>query len=77
MKNKKDLLKAKFKNYKNLAELKPSPNKIPKEFPQCFINFQLIETVKEVILSLNNKRNVLIAGKKESGLTQLVEWCSI
>ena len=76
MKNKKDLLKAKFKNYKNLAELKPSPNKIPKEFPQCFINFQLIETVKEVI-SLNNKRNVLIAGKKESGLTQLVEWCSI
>ena len=77
MKNKKELLKSKFKKYKSLTNIKPSLNELPKGFPECFKNDELIETIKGALLSLNNNRNIIIVGKKESGLTQIAEWCSI
>ena len=77
MKNIKEKLKTKFKQFKTLAEIKPSLNELPVGFPECFPNEELIETTKEVLLSLNNKKNVLIVGKNESGLTQLAEWCAL
>ena len=76
-KNKKELFKLKFKKFKFLSDIKPSLNELPNGFSECFKNNELVETVKSVLLSLNNKRNVLIVGKNESGLTQLAEWCSI
>ena len=76
-KNKKEMLKLKFKKFKSLSDIKPSLNELPNGFSECFKNNELIETVKSVLLSLNNKRNVLIVGKNESGLTQLAEWCSL
>ena len=74
---KKNELISKFKQYKTLSNIKPSLNELPKVFPECFKNEELIETTKEVILSLNNKRNVLIVGKNGSGLTRIAQWCSI
>ena len=48
----------------------------PENFPECFINDALIQTVKNVLLALRNERNVIIVGDDESGLTQIAEWCS-
>ena len=39
-------------------------------------NDSLIATTKSVLLALRNKRNVIIIGIYESGLTQVAEWCS-
>jgi len=75
-KEKKNDLILKFKNFNSLANLQPSANELPKDFPKCFSNIHLIEATKSILLSLNNKRNVLIVGKNESGLTQLAKWCS-
>ena len=49
---------------------------MPKNFPKCYKNDSLIQTVNSVLLALNNKRNVIIVGDNESGLTQIAEWCS-
>ena len=62
MKNKKELLKSKFKKFKSLTNIKPSLNELPKGFPECFKNDELIETIKGALLSLNNNRNILIVG---------------
>ena len=49
---------------------------MPENFPECYKNDSLIQTVNSVLLALNNKRNVIIVGENESGLTQIAEWCS-
>jgi hypothetical protein len=67
-------LKQKLNNYKKLSEIKPSKLALPKEFPQCYSNKNLIEAVSSIIFSLNNKRNVIIVGDDESGLTQVARW---
>ena len=76
-KEKKEKLLQEFKNYNNLKNLTNSNNELDENFPNCFRNKSLIETTKSVILSLKNKRNILIVGNSENGLTQLAKWCSI
>ena len=76
-KNKKQKLSQEFSNFKNLKNLIIPEKSLDKDFPECFSNKSLIETISSVLLSLNNKRNVLIVGNSESGLTQLAKWCSI
>ena len=76
-KNKKQKLSQEFSNFKNLKNLIIPEKILDKDFPECFPNKSLIETISSVLLSLNNKRNVLIVGNSESGLTQLAKWCSI
>lgn len=76
-KNKKQKLSREFSNFKNLKNLIIPEKILDKDFPECFPNKSLIETINSVLLSLNNKRNVLIVGNSESGLTQLAKWCSI
>jgi len=72
----KEKLKRKLKNYETLKYIKDEINYLPKNFPKCFKNTSLIRTVNYVLLSLRNKRNVIIVGNNESGLTQIAEWCS-
>ena len=76
-KSKKLNLIKEFSNFNNLKNLIISEKSLDKDFPECFPNKSLIETINSVLLSLNNKRNVLIVGNSESGLTQLAKWCSI
>ena len=76
----KEKLKDKLKAFNILKESDNKNNKdniLPDKFPECFINDSLIHTVKSVLLALRNKRNVIIVGNDESGLTQIAEWCSI
>jgi len=72
---KKELLKCKLINNNILSNFKSNNEDLPEDFPNCFINKSLIQTVKGVLLSLRNKRNVIIVGNNESGLTQIAEWC--
>lgn len=76
--DKKQKLKEKLKNYETLKSLIKYDEKksLPKNFPKCFINKSLIQTVSSVLLALRNKRNVILVGNNESGLTQVAEWCS-
>ena len=75
--SKKNDLKQKLKNYKILKSIKiKKVESLPKNFPKCFVNNALIQTVSSVLLALKNKRNVIIIGNNESGLTQVAEWCS-
>jgi len=75
--NRKDQLKLKLKDYDSLKNLREDNNPLPTKFPECFINEALVQTVKSVLLALRNKRNVIIVGNDESGLTQIAEWCSL
>ena len=75
-KNMKEKLKKKLKNYNTLSKLKPSPLALPKEFPNCFANNNLCDTVSSVIFSLTNKRHSIIVGEEESGITQVARWCA-
>ena len=74
----KDELKLKLFSgqYEILKSLKVDEMALPNNFPKCFINDSLIQTVNSVLLALRNKRNVIIVGNDESGLTQVAEWCS-
>jgi len=74
--NKKDILELKLKNYATLKNLKNICNDLPKDFPKCFKNDALIQTVNSVLLALRNKRNVIIVGSDETGLTQIAQWCA-
>ena len=74
--DKKEKLKEKMNKYVTLKELKKEKKFLPENFPKCFVNDALIQTVTSVILALRNKRNVMIVGNDESGLTQIAEWCS-
>ena len=74
--NRKDKLKLKLQKYDTLAKLRDDNKPLPANFPQCFVNDSLVQTVKSVLLALRNKRNVIIVGNDESGLTQVAEWCS-
>ena len=75
--NRKDKLKLNLKNYETLSRLSEKNETLPDNFPKCFINDSLVQTVKSVLLALRNKRNVIIVGNDESGLTQVAEWCSL
>jgi len=56
--------------------LKQSKLKLPKEFPVCFKNNNLCETVSSVLYWLENERHVIIVGENESGITQVARWCA-
>jgi len=72
----KEKLKLKLKEYKTLKNLEPSDLKLPKEFPHCFSNNSLCETVSSVLFSLTNERHTIIVGEDESGITQVARWCA-
>ena len=76
--NRKDKLKLKLKlkDYPSLNNLREDNSSLPDDFAECFKNESLVQTVKSVLLALRNKRNVIIVGSDESGLTQVAEWCS-
>ena len=73
-KDKKEDLKKELENYgiKNEGE----NESLPKDFPICFKNESLIQAVNMILLALKNKRNVIILGNPESGLTYVAELCS-
>ena len=50
-KNMKEKLKKKLNQYENLKELEPSPLKLPPDFPHCYSNDNLCETVASVLFS--------------------------
>ena len=75
--DKKDRLEQKLSNIESFKEFRPKKEELPKTFPTCFENKALIRTVNNVLLALRNKRNVIIVGNDESGLTQIAEWCSV
>ena len=68
--DKKNKLKMKLKSrdYPALNNLREDNKTLPNDFPKCFINDSLVQTVKSVLLALRNKRNVIIVGSDESGL---------
>ena len=75
-KNMKEKLKKKLKEYKTLKKLNPSILSLPEEFPHCFSNNNLCETVSSVLFSLQNQRHSIIVGEDESGITQVARWCA-
>jgi midasin (ATPase involved in ribosome maturation) len=60
-----------MKKYPTLRKLTPKKLDIPENFPNCYVNPILIETSNSVLFSLKNKRNVIIVGHEESGLTTI------
>ena len=75
-KDKKEKLKLKLLQFETLKELKEDNEELPNDFPKCFKNDAIVKTVNSILLALRNKRNVIIIGNNESGLTQIAEWCS-
>jgi midasin (ATPase involved in ribosome maturation) len=75
-KKNKNKLKEKLKNYKALRNLKPSSLELPENFPHCYSNDILCETVSSVLFSLTNQRHTIIVGENESGITQVARWCA-
>ena len=76
---KKKKLKLKLLKFEALKNLYPDTLELPEKFTKyfkCFKNDSLVQTVKSVLLALRNKRNVIIVGNDETGLTQIAEWCS-
>ena len=71
----KEQLKKKLKNYK-ILKVKPSSLNLSKEFPHCYSNNNLCETVSSILFSLTNQRNAIIIGEDESGITQVARWCA-
>ena len=63
--NKKDKLKLKLKKFDSLRDSKEDIKPLPEDFPKCFVNDALVQTVKSVLLALRNKRNVIIVGNYE------------
>ena len=49
---------------------------LPEDFPLCFENKNLSRTVNSILISLENKRHVIIIGEEGSGLTQVARWCA-
>ena len=74
--DKKEKLRLKLLHFESLRRLKSKNESLTENFPFCFKNDSLVQTVKSVLLALRNKRNVIIVGNDESGLTQIGEWCS-
>ena len=72
----KNKLKKELKKNKTLKDLKPFPLYLPEEFPHCFSNNSLCETVSSVLFFLRNERHSLIIGENESGLKQIARWCA-
>ena len=72
----KNNLKNKLEEYNSFKNLKSSPLILDKDFPQCFENDNLIQTIRSVLFSLKNERHVIIAGEEESGITQVARWCA-
>ena len=72
----KEKLKIKLNDYPTLKNLKPSVLSLPNEFPHCFSNDNLCETVSSILFSLNNQRHAIIVGEDESGITQVARWCA-
>ncbi len=72
----KNQLKDKLKNYETLKNLNPSPLNLPEDFPHCYKNDNLCETVASVLFSLTNERHAIIVGEDESGITQVARWCA-
>ena len=68
---KKEKLNLKLLKFDSLKNLKQDSQSFDVNFPNCFKNDSLIQTVKSVLLALRNKRNVIIVGNDESGLTQI------
>ena len=60
--------------YDNLKEKNNIKINLPKEFPICFKNENLIQAVNSILFSLNNHRHIIIVGEEESGITQIARW---
>jgi len=76
MKKMKEKLKKKLNEYTTLKNEKPSDLKLPEDFPHCYENVILCETVSSVLFSLKNERHAIIIGEDESGITQIARWCA-
>ena len=74
-KDMKTQLKEKLKKYKSFKDLKLSNLKLDENFPHCFENDNLKDTVLSVLFSLKNERHVIIIGEEKSRITQVARWC--
>ncbi len=75
-KKEKDKIKNLLNQYENLKEVNEEELKLPKNFPKCFKNNNLIQTVNSILFSLNNQRHVILIGEEGSGITQIARWCA-
>ena len=73
-KNEKEKMKLILNKYENLKEKENITIDLPKDFPKCFKNNNLIQTVNSILFSLNNHRHIIIVGEEESGITQIARW---
>ena len=73
-KNEKEKMKLILNKYDNLKEKNNIKIDLPKEFPKCFKNDNLIQAVNSILFSLNNHRHIIIVGEEESGITQIARW---
>ena len=73
-KNEKEKMKLILNKYDNLKEKNNIKINLPKEFPKCFKNDNLIQAVNSILFSLNNHRHIIIVGEEESGITQIARW---
>ena len=73
-KKEKEKMKLILEKYPNLKNEKEEKKKLPENFPDCFENENLIQTIDSILFSLNNQRHVMIIGEEESGLTQIARW---
>jgi midasin (ATPase involved in ribosome maturation) len=71
---KKEKMKKILNEYENLKEKQKKKLKLPKNFPKCFENDNLIQAINSALFSLKNGRHVLLVGEEGSGLTQVARW---
>ncbi len=54
----------------------PIKSKLPDNFPKIFETESIVNTIYKILFSLENNRNVIIAGEEGVGKTQLAKWIS-
>ncbi len=64
-KKEKEIMKLILEKYPNLKNIKEEEKKLPENFPDCFINENLIQAIDSILFSLNNQRHVIIIGEEE------------
>ena len=75
-KERKNELEKCFKKYKSFKKCSASTFIYPDNFPKCFQNNSLSDTLKSIMFSFKNHRHVIWAANEGTGITQIARWVS-
>ena len=63
-----------LRSYDSFKNVQPHKLIIPENFPKCFQNTSILQSIKSIKFALDNNRHVIISGNEGVGKTQLALW---